>query len=312
MLNLRSIDMNLLPVFEAVYEERNLSRAAERLGMSQSAVSHALARLRDLLRDDLFIRLPQGVQRTPLADLVYLRVRDSLAGVRDLLGETRMFDPATSERRFQVSIPHPLGPLLALQMQDQLAVTAPGIVLEFNTRSLPVGLERKLEDGRVDLVVDWMVPQGGAFRTLELFNDCLMLVARPEHPGFMASGIGQLIATARFVVMRKRRRVEEIPFVQQVIGLIPEMQLLEMSEQLEVLLIASRTDRIGITPRSLGDLAKQSFGLELLPFTFGDKDIPISLIWHESRENDPAHAFLREQLASGMRQFARDNLLLPG
>ena len=80
MFNLRSIDLNLLPVFEAVYEEKNLSRAAERLGMSQAAVSHALTRLRDLLRDELFVRLPQGVQCTPLADLVYQRVRESLAG----------------------------------------------------------------------------------------------------------------------------------------------------------------------------------------------------------------------------------------
>lgn len=111
--------------------------------------------------------------------------------------------------------------------------------------------------------------------------------------------------------MRKRRRVEEIPYVQQIAERIPEMQLLKMSEQLEVLLTASRTDRIGITPRSLGDLAMHSFGLEILPFALGDEDIPISLIWHESRENDPAHGFMREQLASVMRQFAMDNLLLP-
>ena len=304
MFNLRSIDLNLLPVFEAVYEERNLSRAAERLGMSQSAVSHALTRLRDLLRDDLFIRLPQGVQRTPLAELIYLRVRNSLAGVRDLMGETRMFNPATSERRFQVSIPHPLGPLLAQQMQDQLAVTAPGIILEFNTRSLPVGVQRKLDDGRVDLLLDWIVPCGPGYRALELFSERLILVARSGHPGLKASSIGELIPTYQFVAMRKRRIIEDISFLQSVAEHIPEMQLLEMSEQLEVLLTASRTDRIGITLRSLGDLAVDSFGLQLLPFTLGEEEIPISLIWHEKRENDPAHAFLREQLASVVRQFA--------
>ena len=79
MFNIRSVDLNLLPVFEAVYEEKSLSRAAVRLAMTQSAISHALSRLRFVFRDELFVRQSRGVIPTPAADRVYPKVRDALA-----------------------------------------------------------------------------------------------------------------------------------------------------------------------------------------------------------------------------------------
>src|SRR6187402_2290916 len=85
MLNLRSVDLNLLPVFEAAYEEKNLSRAANRLAMTQPAVSHALSRLRHAFKDELFLRHPRGVTPTPLADQIYGRLGEALGLVRSTL-----------------------------------------------------------------------------------------------------------------------------------------------------------------------------------------------------------------------------------
>src|SRR5262245_8178313 len=127
MLNLRSVDLNLLPVFEAAYEERSLSRAAARLAMTQSAVSHALTRLRALFEDELFVRQARGVAPTPVADQIYARLRGALSSVRDSVTETRGFDPTTSERSFFIAIPHPLGPLIAVDLHDRLARAAPGL-----------------------------------------------------------------------------------------------------------------------------------------------------------------------------------------
>ena len=304
MFNLRSIDLNLLPVFEAVYEEKNLSRAAERLGMSQSAVSHALTRLRDLLRDELFVRLPQGVQCTPLADLVYQRVRESLAGVRDLLGETRMFNPSTSSRRLYVAIPHPLGPLLAQSIHDQLAETAPGITVEFSTRSLPVELTRKLEDGRVDLAIDWLVPESKGFHCLALFDDHVGLMARRDHPANKAKNIEDIVAQHQFVAMHKRLLSFAQRFLPAPLLNIPANQLLELSEHMEVLLTASRSERIAVVPRSLVILARETFGLQPLALSISTGDFPVNLVWHNNRDSDPAHAFLREQLSAAFRHFA--------
>jgi LysR family transcriptional activator for leuABCD operon len=110
MLNLRGIDLNLLPVFEAAYEERSLSRAADRLAMTQSAVSHALSRLRSTFRDELFIRQASGVFPTPVAEMIYAKLRGALGSVRESVAETRGFDPKSSGRKFFVAISHPLGP----------------------------------------------------------------------------------------------------------------------------------------------------------------------------------------------------------
>jgi len=82
MLNLRGVDLNLLPVFEAVYEERSLSRAATRLAMTQPAVSHAMTRLRGVFEDALFIRQSRGMAPTAVADVIYAGLRDALASVR--------------------------------------------------------------------------------------------------------------------------------------------------------------------------------------------------------------------------------------
>src|SRR5262245_10537736 len=133
MLNLRSVDLNLLPVFEAAYEERSLSRAAARLAMTQPAVSHALSRLRAVFEDELFIRQARGVAPTPVADQIYGKLRGALSSVREAVTESRGFDPATSRRSFFVAIPHPLGPLIAVDLRQRLTRAAPGLRVEFST-----------------------------------------------------------------------------------------------------------------------------------------------------------------------------------
>ena len=138
MLNLRGVDLNLLPVFEAAYEERNLSRAARRLAMTQSAVSHSITRLRLLFRDELFVRKTKGVEPTRVADLIYGRLRGALGSVRDALSETRVFDPATSELSFFMGIAHPLGPMIAVRLLERLGLAAPNSAIGFSTRSRPL------------------------------------------------------------------------------------------------------------------------------------------------------------------------------
>src|SRR5260370_7547340 len=120
MFNIRRVDLNLLPVFEAVYEEQSLSRAAVRLAMTQSAVSHAVTRLRMLFRDELFVRQARGVLPTPTADRIYAKTRSALALVREAVDELRVFNPKTSSRRYFVAIPHPIGPIIPLRPPQRL------------------------------------------------------------------------------------------------------------------------------------------------------------------------------------------------
>ena len=118
MFNLRSLDLNLLTVFEAIYELGTVSGAADRLALSQSAASHGLARLRDACKDDLFVRAPRGLSPTPVAQEMYPAIKQALDALRATLAEASGFDPGTSQRRFRISIPHPMGPFYALDLLE--------------------------------------------------------------------------------------------------------------------------------------------------------------------------------------------------
>ena len=112
MLNLRAVDLNLLTVFEAVYEERNQARAAERLAMTQPAVSNAMARLRHVVRDPLFVPASRGVIPTPAAERLYPRVREALSSLREGLAGERGFDPRTTTAAFDLLIGYGGGAVL--------------------------------------------------------------------------------------------------------------------------------------------------------------------------------------------------------
>ena len=160
MFNIRSVDLNLLPILEAVYEERSLSRAAARLAMTQSAVSHAVSRLRLVFRDELFVRHSRGVVPTPATEALYAKLHSALSSVRESITETRGFDPGTSSRRFFLAIPHPLGPWIVQRLQDRLAVVAPNVTVAGSTRSRPIDLDRALREGHTDAAIALKV--GGA------------------------------------------------------------------------------------------------------------------------------------------------------
>ena len=304
MLNLRSVDLNLLPVFEAVYEERSLSRAAVRLAMTQSAVSHALVRLRALFHDELFIRQARGVLPTPAADSLYAKVWAALRATREAVMEMRGFDPKTSERKFFVAIPHPLGPMIAVRLREQLARLAPKVEVAFSTRSRPVELERGLREGRIDAAVDWLVPAAAQFRELALFDDGLVAVARKGHPAFRERGTKTRLRDCEFVVLRPRVEGEH-----PLLGIRQWQRLnlkigLEVSEIIEIFMVASQSDLCGLVPRTMEKTARDLLGLKALPGSPKSASVPIKLLWHASRDADPAHRFLREQLARAAKQFA--------
>jgi DNA-binding transcriptional LysR family regulator len=298
MLNLRSLDLNLLPVFEAAYEERNLSRAAERLAMTQPAVSHALSRLRALFKDELFIRRSRGVLPTPVADLIYAKLRGALGSVREAVAETRGFDPRTSQRQFFVTIPHPLGPMMAVRLREQLARAAPGVKVAFSTRSRPVDLERGLREGRVDAAIDWLPPTADMFSESVVFNDGLVAMARRGHPALRRRSATPPFPSAEFVILRPRVEGEHpVPALREWLRLKLRIAL-EVSEFVEVLMVASQSDLLALVPRSMETIARGTFDLRVLHWIPKVSPIPIRLIWLTGRASDPAHAFLRKQLAS--------------
>jgi len=296
MLNLRSVDLNLLPVFEAAYAQRSLSRAAEQLSMTQPAVSHALTRLRTLFRDELFVRQPHGMAPTPAADRIYAKLTGALALVREAVTDTRGFDPATSEREFFVAIPHPMGPMIGVRLRERLARAAPGIRVAFSTRSRPVDMERDLRDGRVDATIDWLAPAAAHIHSEELFSDGLVAMVRRGHPALRRPATAKVVTEGEFVALRPRVEGEHpLPGLRAWQRLELKV-VLEVSEIIEILMLAGQSDLFGLVPLSMQKVARETFGLRALQWAPKAPPVPIRLFWHESRDNDLAHAYLRKQI----------------
>ena len=307
MLNLRGVDLNLLPVFEAAYEEGSLSRAAERLAMTQPAVSHALARLRVAFRDELFIRHARGVRPTPVADAIHARLGTALALVREAVSEGRGFDAKTAERRFTIAIPHPLGPMVAVRLMERLDALAPKFSLSFSTRSRPVELEHGLLTGRFDLSVDWLAMRGDGLVHELLLEDSFVAVARRGHPALRATRTRAALAKHyRFVGLRPRTDPEDHPVeaVRDWARLRPTVAL-EVSEFLEVLAVARQSDLIGLVPRSLATAARPIFDVQIVPTSGPIAAFDVRMTWREARIPDKAHEFLRGQVRAVVKEVIK-------
>src|SRR3712207_716040 len=126
-IDLSRTDLNLLVLFEAVLQERHVGRAADRLSLSPSAVSHGLGRLRRLLHDPLFVRTPKGVVPTERALALSAPIADALARVRSVLATAEPFDPATSKRRFTFGAPDGVSAVLLPAFLAEVRERAPGI-----------------------------------------------------------------------------------------------------------------------------------------------------------------------------------------
>jgi DNA-binding transcriptional LysR family regulator len=180
LVHIDDFDLNLLHVFQAVHEAASVSRAAERLGMSQPAVSHALARLRTALRDPLFVRAAGGVAPTPRAE----RFARQAAAALELLGgaihESERFDPARSHRRFAVHMSDIGADEFLPLLMAQVRLQAPDVRLEA-VQLDPPAIAAALESGRIDLAFGYLPGLTGTERT-PLLDEHYVVLLREGHP----------------------------------------------------------------------------------------------------------------------------------
>jgi len=304
MFNLRRLDLNLLTVFEAIYELGTVSSAADRLALSQSAASHALARLRDACKDDLFVRARQGLSPTPAAQEMYPAIKQALDALRVTLAEASGFDPGTSQRRFRISIPHPMGPFYSLALRAAVAAAAPSVVMTFDTVSRPVDLEESLRDGVVDLAVDWLPIELDPFVNGKLFDERGILLARRGHPFVNAGVTVDDLQRAEFVTIHHRRETDHAPIAIRELLKLGLNEAVHVSELLEIPALVACTDLVGLFVASMGPPLEERLGLQVLPMPVELPTLPIYMIWHETRRHDPAHRWLREVVVQELSRFA--------
>jgi DNA-binding transcriptional LysR family regulator len=209
-VHFKNLDLNLLRVFDALLEEESATRAGSKLGLTQSAVSHALSRLRLSLGDELFVRGPSGLQATPRAVEMGGSIRAALK-----LMETAVtvphFDPAVDERVFHVSASAYLCSVLMPGVVRRLLAEAPGAKLR--VRGVEGALAEDLDHGRLDLVIGGFEHVAPRFAYTPLFTETGVWVIRADHPAVQAAGKGQItpqaLAGIPYLVVSGGHEVEE-------------------------------------------------------------------------------------------------------
>ncbi len=288
-VHLNDIDLNLLHVFAAVHDTRSVGRAAERLGLSQPAASHALTRLRLLLHDPLFTRAPGGVRPTPKAERLAPQVQAALQLLDAALQDDDRFDPSRSRRRFTVHMSD-IGAdeFLPLLMAD-LGRHAPGVRLQA-VQLAPEAIGPALEQGRLDLAFGYLPGLAGTEHAT-LLTERYVVLLRAGHP--LAGGLDDRAALEQLDLIVVHSHAEPARAL-HALGLEPRIRL-ALPHFLVVPPILEATDLAVVLPLRPALRFASRHALQVVEPDLGLPPFPVAMHWHWRAAHDPGHAWLRER-----------------
>jgi DNA-binding transcriptional LysR family regulator len=289
MNNMR-VDLNLFHVFHAVMTERNVTRAAQRLTMTQPAVSNALARLRLLLQDDLFIRTRDGIRPTEKALMLWPDIQEAIAKIRASVVPPQ-FDPAKLRQTFNIAITYPLRYSLVPALAVHLAKHAPHLKLHVHPHT-DAGSTTGLEAGHLDCAIG-MFPQPAQGLHVEvLFADEYVCALRKRHPLLRSPLTLKAFAAADHVLIKSSGGGYSVVDAWLGLkGLTRKISLIvtQFEDALEVI---KNTELITAIPARLSRMAVRA-DCRILKLPFASEKILYKMLWHERTEGSAAQMWLR-------------------
>jgi len=293
-MNIRGLDLNLLRVFDAVLRDRSVTAAARHLRLTQPAVSNALARLRALFDDALFVRTPSGMDATPYARELSEPVRQALALLESALAHGPGFDPATSTRAFRFYMSD-LGQIEFLPpLVERAQRVAPGVRLE------AVALEVEdigdaLAAGALDLAVGFLPGLGPPVRRQPLFRDPYVCLMRADHPAVDGKLTrAKFLAASHALVSYKgghrviEEALERAGLARRITLRVPHFTVVPM--------VLERSDLILTLPSRVARVYQRRGNFKSLPPPVPIPPADVAAHWHERFERDPGSRWLREMV----------------
>ena len=298
MNNMRNIDLNLLVTLEALLTERNVTRAARRLHLSQPSVSIQLRKLRQIFADPLLSPAPGGMLPTTRAQALLLPLQAALAGMRGVLEPRHSFDPATAQLTWQIAAADYAEHAILLPLLGHLRKAAPGVRIAVR-EAAHSKMIKQLESGAIDLGLLAMdgVPEDAHHRVL--FKEHYVLVARRRHPALKGKLTIDTLCQLEYVIVspegggfrgvtdtvlegkgRKRRVVLSVPHFL----FVPE--------------VVARTDLVAMLPSRL--VKDRSDHIQVVVPPLPIPSYEMAMIWHERSHLDPAHIWLREHVSRAL------------
>ena len=296
-MDYRELDLNLLVILNALFQEGGVNACARKLGISQPNVSFALAKLRTSFKDDLLVRQGNRMKPTPTGERLRDPIRRILATVDAELLHAPVFDPAESARRFTISTSD-IGELTFLpKLLAALAVREPGTTLRcYSLR--PDELERAMAEGTVDVALGYFPDlDGAALYRQKLFEHPFVCIVRSDHPGVAGElTLEQFLSLGHIVVAQEGRSQELVERTMRQQGLSRLIKLQSPHFMSAPLLIA-RSDLITTVPRAVGTTYAGIGGLRLLQPPIAFPPIDLQQFWHRRVHSDPAVRWFRALVA---------------
>jgi DNA-binding transcriptional LysR family regulator len=284
----RRIDLNLVGIFDAVYRVRNLTAAGRALGLSQPAMSHALSRLRWAFDDPLFVRLPRGLQPTPLADEIAPGLAQGLAAIHGSFERTT-FDPQSSTRLFTVSMAD-IGEVVHLpRVINAVAEAAPNVRLR-TVELAPADARAALANGTVDVALAVSHRAGAQFHEVPINEHGYATVVRPDHPEIRRRPTLAQFRKASHLLVIPKGPTQHGTAVEQVLTKARAKIAVRVAHFHSVSSIVMNTDLVATIPRGLADALGRMVGLRVFDPPVAMPRVRVSLYWHERYDRDPGNA----------------------
>jgi DNA-binding transcriptional LysR family regulator len=290
-VHLKELDLNLIAIFEAVYEERNQSKAAERLGISQPAISHALTRLRTTLNDQLF--QDRGMHPTALAHDLYSQFHLGLNHIRAGFNEVGQFSPASSHRHFSIAASYSGGVIYGPELFKAVRAEAPDIRLTLRTIDPSHLIPDLLRQKSIDVAICHGQHHDGSLCYERLADRRLVIIGRRGHPRLCKGMPLEDIWSLDFAAVHG-----EEPYYGSGEHELPrqirqERVVLEMPTAMLLMSTLTSTDLVSLTTLNVAEFATRHFPLEI--YDLPDDVLPVQayMVWHKNMEWDPANQWLR-------------------
>lgn len=303
-MNLRNVDLNLLVALDALLAEQNVSRAGKRLGLSQSAMSGSLARLRKLFDDPLLVRVGRELTLTSTAQGLVTPIRDILNRIEQTVEQRPEFDPATASRTFSVSASDYATLLLLGPFLRALASEAPGVTLHLLPRTNDA--RRLLRTGEVDLVIEpYELLGGDEFPCQPLFSDRWLCAVDAGNPHVPARGISreeylQLPHLVYGIGSDRQLNIADRYLVQQ--GIHRRIEVTVESFLLVPFLIQGTPLVTLVLEQAIRRLAPAA-GVRVMECPIALPGVHENVYWHPSHTIDPGHRWLRNRLQSAAAEL---------
>jgi DNA-binding transcriptional LysR family regulator len=294
---MNEIDFRLLVALHALLDTESVSGAARRSGVTQSAMSHTLARLRDLFGDPLLVRSGRAMRPTPRALELREPLAELVASARRLISRSQRFDPATSERRFALSAPDSAALVLLPPLLRRLARNAPRVDLEVAAAGPDRPFEA-LERGDLDVAIGRFDTVPAGFVAEPLYREEFVCIVRRDHP---LVGRRMTLPTytrlAHLLIAPRGGRRGQVDDALEAVGERRRVAVIVPQFLLAPFVVAS-TDLVLTVSRRVADGLSDLLGLRRLTPPVEVAGYDYQQIWHERWHDDPASCWFRGQLAS--------------